>query len=588
MGRYVFVCRPKGHGPSSALSAELAQLARTAGLSVSVLNPHAWLAVTGPAPPKALKAGAWTLIGDVFNRRSPRLSTTAPDDPFDFERKLVARFWGRFVGVRFGAGDQAEMLLRDPSGGRECIAWEQEGLTIVCSDVEDWLLRRLRPDWRIDTGRLRGALLDPVPGIGALLLTGPTALEPGTAQPLPLARPAERLWSPQTFARRSLAVAPSPEDAARGLREAIDEAVSGLLHVSTPIAAEVSGGLDSSLVASSLVRHKAARTALWMNAYGATPEADERTYVEALARRLHITPTSVPHAGGPLSLEWLEDLSHGFRPGLNALDRPHDLDWAARLQAAGLEAIMTGKGGDSILLQRATPEVFVDAWRRDGWRVVLSADARELAAANEVSVWTLLRIARAHDREGHPRPLRDHPMLEPLRSAAEPPLSPWMEGWQEFGPAKAMQIAALADGVARHGPSRLTETVDARHPLCSQPVIETCLALPAPLLVLGGRERGLARLAFHDRLPREIIERRSKGDMTRIYGRMILSGLDVLRPWLLDGRLAALGLIDRTIAERELTREGLVWRGRYSTLMVAAAFEGWVRRWEARLTRSTT
>ena len=43
------------------------------------------------------------------------------------------------------------------------------------------------------------------------------------------------------------------------------------------------------------------------------------------------------------------------------------------------------------------------------------------------------------------------------------------------------------------------------------------------------------------------------------------------------------GAIDPEAADRALTREALVWHGRYSTIMVAAAFESWVRTWEARL-----
>ena len=102
------------------------------------------------------------------------------------------------------------------------------------------------------------------------------------------------------------------------------------------------------------------------------------------------------------------------------------------------------------------------------------------------------------------------------------------------------------------------------HPLCSQPVVEACLALPTALLTAGGRDRGLARKAFRERLPDTIVNRRSKGEMTRIYGRLIVDNLDILRPWLIDGRLAALGLIDRATAETELTPEALIWRGQHS------------------------
>lgn len=137
--------------------------------------------------------------------------------------------------------------------------------------------------------------------------------------------------------------------------------------------------------------------------------------------------------------------------------------------------------------------------------------------------------------------------------------------------------------LARHEPSALTPFVDVRNPLCAQPVVEACLSLPTPILTLGGRDRGLARHAFRDRLPIENIERRSKGDMTRLYGRLVHDSLDFLRPWLLEGRLAGLGLLDLEAADVALARETLLWRGGYSAVMVLAAFEGWVRHWEARL-----
>ncbi|MBA4001085.1 MAG: asparagine synthase, partial [Brevundimonas sp.] len=59
-----------------------------------------------------------------------------------------------------------------------------------------------------------------------------------------------------------------------------------------------------------------------------------------------------------------------------------------------------------------------------------------------------------------------------------------------------------------------------------------------------------------------------------------------LRPWLIEGRLAALGLIDRAAAEIELQPEALVWRGHYAVILTVAAYEGWVRTWEARLGRA--
>lgn len=102
--------------------------------------------------------------------------------------------------------------------------------------------------------------------------------------------------------------------------------------------------------------------------------------------------------------------------------------------------------------------------------------------------------------------------------------------------------------MGRQSPSPSDDAVEALAPLLSQPVVETCLAVPAWTLA-GDRDRSLARLAFADRLPDRIRLRRSKGHMTSVYGRMLAAGLPRLRPWLLDGVLAQQGLIDRSLAE---------------------------------------
>lgn len=581
MGDYLLVSRDAQNESARALAAELAFQAVEQGFSVTDLNPQVWLATRGPHPPGVLHVGGWALIGDVFDRRRPELPVIQRDDPWSYERKMVARLWGRYVGVQIGPDRQVCALLRDPSGALECVSWSQRGLTFACSSAQDWLLTSLRPDWRINVHRLAQAFHGALAGTGCLILDGPVALEPGTIQPLPSITAAHSIWRPADIATRSLGEVPSPEEAAGRLRDAVDEAVAGLAGLPGDLAAEVSGGLDSSIVAASLVRNRGDTVRLWLNTHGSTPESDERSFVVALAERLGFDPTCAPHATEPMTTAWLAVASTGFRPGLNALDRPHELDSARRVVAAGATAVITGRGGDSILFQNASPDIFTDLWRVRGWRAIRSPDMVELAAANEVSIWSLLRQARLATRAGHSAPARDHPLLAPL--AERPAPHPWLSDLQSFGPGKVFHIAGVIDSVSLHSPTARSASVDVRNPLCAQPVVETCLALPTWLLALGGRERGLARYAFRSRLPSQIVDRRSKGDMTRLYGQMILNNLDVLREWLIGGRLADLGIIDRAAAERELIPEALIWRGRYGTIMAAAALEGWVRNWERRL-----
>ena len=71
--------------------------------------------------------------------------------------------------------------------------------------------------------------------------------------------------------------------------------------------------------------------------------------------------------------------------------------------------------------------------------------------------------------------------------------------------------------------------------------------------------------------------------MTAFYGRLLAGSLPVLRPWLLDGRLAREGLLDVATLDQILKPEVLLWSGGFGEIMTAAALEGWVRVWENRL-----
>lgn len=564
-----------GDARSARRSANLRALAARQDGTLRRLSPGSWVH-TGARLGRPRELRGWRLIGDVLDRRDPPLPAADPVDD------LFNRHWGRYIGLRLDAGGRVDALLRDPSGAVECFAWCQDGLLVATSHTPAWLIAALKPDWRIRRGRVAAALRNPLWSAGPLLLDGPTAVPAGAVQPVPLDAAADVRWRPARFARRSLDPPPTADDAARRLRAAIDESVAGLCADGAALGVEVSGGLDSAIIATSL-HAQGADVRVRLNAYGPTPASDERAYVSTLAARLQSPVNAGPHAVGPLSEDLFAAISQDARPGVNGLDPHHDLDWSARLRQAGAEALFTGKGGDSILLQHASADVFVDHWRQAGWRTLLAPDTSRLAAFNEVSVWTLLAKARQY-RGPQPTWLRRNDEL----FGADPGEGlnhPWLENEASFGPAKTLQIAGVVDSVSRHGPSLLTSSVDVRHPLCAQPVIETCLALPAWLLTIGGRDRGLARRAFADRLPPEILQRRSKGDMTRLYGRMILDNLTLFRALLLDGRLAEEGLIDRQRADALLSAESLSWRGRYSAIIMAAAFEAWVRVWEDRLGR---
>lgn len=580
MGDFLLVTHDADDATTPSAFTGLRQAATRHGMAVQALAPSAWIGLSGPRPPKRLTVGGWLLIGDVFDRR-PHRGTDLPfiDDDYAYERGMMKRLWGRYAGVLLDRRGQAEAVMRDPSGAVECLTWSQDGLTIIASTLPDWLIKATRPPWRINIDRVADALADPLGSWARPLLDGLTALLPGTLQALPPDQPATPIWTPDVFVRHGERHPVSDEEAESRLRDAVDEAVAGFARIGVPLGAEVSGGLDSSIVASSLVRCSDAQVRLWLNAWGPDAEADERPYAEAVAATLGVRLATVERSPDLITSDMLTSLTQGLRPGFNALDTPNDRLLADLWSAAGVEAVMTGKGGDAVFIQSATNDVFTEIWRQQGWRSLLSPSLPELARWNGRSVWSLIKDAR------RPRSASEHlgQTLSFLTPRPPPPRHPWLDACGDLGPAKRYQIAGILNGVTFSAPSAQTAVADLLHPLLAQPVVEACLALPARQLTLGRRDRALARLAFRDRLPAMIADRRSKGEMTAYYGRRIAFSLDVLRPWLLEGRLAAEGLIDRTAAERLLSEESLIWRGRFGEIMIAAALEAWVREWEGRL-----
>ncbi len=578
MRSYIVCSRTPGDPMGERLSRALRDRAGREGFRTQPLSDLTWLAEAGSRPMPLSQIGRWTLLGDVFSQPEPcgrdqPHGGSAADD-------LPEAVWGRYVAVILDGDGRVARVFRDPSGALDCLLWSAHGLSFVASDAPDWLIQGVLPPWRIAVDRVASALRDPVLASADLLLDGPTSLLPGALAVLAgeTVERIETVWRPGDIAARPLRV--SDQAAAGRLRHTVESVVSALAAANGAAAAEISGGFDSSAVAACLARSATADVRLWLNAYGPDPASDERPFVEALAAELGIGPTYARRADAPLTEAWLRRMPHGVRPSLAALDGPHDVDWANRLEAAGVQSLFTGKGGDGLFIQPMTPPVFTDLWRDQGVRALVQPALPGIARRTERSVWTLLLAALADRPVTAPRD--DTP--DDLVSAPEVrPRHPWLEGLQGLGPAKAYQVLGVIHGQTVYGRSLKTPRVDPIHPLLCQPVVELCLALPTYQLTLGRRDRALARLAFADALPSVIMDRRSKGELSGYFGRMIADGLAAVRPWLLEGRLAAHGVINRTAFETLLRRDSLAWRGGYVEILTAVAFEGWIRAWEDRL-----
>lgn len=504
----------------------------------------------------------------VFDLRDiPQLDAEAAS------RRLARGSWGAYVHVRRAPGTGAVSVFRDPSGALEALVWRRDEATLVASILPDWLDGALPRELTLDWDRVAAFAVNPTLQTAGLALSGLHAVAAGE---LWTEARVLQVWRPSAFAREGRSRRGCEPQA---LVAAVDPVVARLGRGRVLI--EVSGGLDSAIVATGLAS-AGGQVACALNYHVRDRQGDERSFAREVALSLGVALTEAEKIERPLDLKALGEISGGPRPALNAFDHHHDRDVAERCAALGVDVILTGQGGDNVFFQTPTPLIAADGLLNG---LTVSA-ALDLARWQRRSVYRLIREAmRARLRpasglDGRPVAFLTTRALEAGR-VAEP--HPWLADLQEVPPSKRLQIASLANAQIVNGVSRRGQAARLRHPLLAQPIVELCLGIPALELTRGGRDRGLARDAFAHRLPASVTERATKGRLSAYYGRVLALSLSELRRLLLDGRLVQQGLIDARALDPVLSVEHLLWRGGYGVLVNLIMLELWVRAWEARL-----
>ena len=563
---YLAVCR----GPRTPEPAWLGALARAVPPQWSVQAPAPGLLVARAQGKRAaLNPQPWgVVIGELFGG-----AMRARGNSREQAARLLDGAWGGYVAMICDARSGDWSVLRDPSGALDAVIWRRDGAVLIAGDLPDWIAPWLPDDLAIDWPALAGLLADPVRVSGRIALRGLTGLAPGE---LWSPEGARLLWSPAKAARR--AATPAPE-AMLALPSLVDEVVGAMAGERVLI--ELSGGLDSAIVASAL-RSLGKPPVCALNYHADDPGADERGYAQMVADRLGFELTPVSMGAPALDLGGLAMRARGPRPPFNALDQQHEADVSARCEALRIDTLLTGQGGDHVFFQAPSALIAADAARHGPQ--MLAVLSRRLGC----SAWSIIAEAwkaRFASAPARPMPayLTGQAWTEGLRGEGHP----WLLDLDGLAPAKRLQAASLAGALSLVGASRRGEVAQLRHPLLSQPVMEACLRINVGDLTAGGHDRALARAAFASRLPAPIIARQGKGRLTAHYGRAIAAGLGELSPLLVEGRLAAQGLLDREVLARMLSVEHLAWRGGFGAILSLVAVELWVRAWEARIaTRS--
>jgi len=511
--------------------------------------------------------GNRALVGLLFDRASANRLTQLPvvnDDPARFVRD----HWGAYAMFADRAGGHS--ALRDPSGSVPIYYGPAGALDIYASDA-DLLLRALPNPPRPDLDFIRHWLSFPFLRSHRTGIDGVRELLPGMWRRRDDA--GERLveaWSPFAFARADSAICGFDEAAAR-LREDALRTIPLLVPPGEETLLQLSGGLDSSIVAAAL-RHAGAPFRA-VNFATRSADGDERDYARAVASHCRVELAEMvegraaPDLGG--------SIAGPLRPPPNPLLQPVHRASRLHFAATGPGLVLDGAGGDNVFAWLNTPVPALDALRRKGPATALAA-LRDVAELHGCTVWTAARLAVRKALRGHGRRWRsDTSFLAEGAVMVDPDLHPWLQPPPGIVQGKADHVRMIV-GIHHFLFDPWPGAPAVLHPLLAQPLLETCLRIPTWLWVQDGRDRAVARAAFADLLPERIIERRGKGRLETMF----LKGYRALRPrleaFLLDGGLAARGIIDREAVGAFLRSEQPP-EGRHIRLLEIVAAEQWLR-----------
>jgi asparagine synthase (glutamine-hydrolysing) len=522
-----------------------------------------------------LRDGAGVVLGEIFVRsRDLDSDALAPDarfGPLETEAALCSGgrtfescYWGNFVAVLVDDRRRRRLVYKDPCGTLPCQFTRQGGVQLVFSCLGD--CREIGIRFSVNKEFVRARAVNGFLDLDIPSLNGVSSVHRGecvefTIDGMFLRRSC--YWHPSRFEGASDLIEESSA-AAKAMRAVVRSCVRSMAGHHSAVLAQVSGGLDSSIVLGCLSDAPNGPDITCYTGYIEDSVCDERRWARhATARRglRHVEVCADPRA---LTFQNLPQLAPSAEPASlfahwqrgpleRSLARPHRAT-----------ATFTGEGGDSTLCSTSFVYAVDHSLRRHGLRFRTWRTAARVATRRDRTLWSVLGRAigrQAFGMEGEYRQRLAH-MCQLTSREARRELEndtrvseSWLSSVGAMPSETVMRLGPLAFApvfydlsISQHG-----ESPFALSPLCAQPVFEICARIPVDVHFDGGRSRGLARRAFVDEVPQPILRRQWKDRPMLYVAEVIQRNLDFIRLTLLEGLLVRERILDRAAVELALS-----------------------------------
>ncbi|NMN85189.1 asparagine synthase (glutamine-hydrolysing) [Novosphingobium sp. SG916] len=522
--------------------------------------------------------GAWgLLVGCSFDRGGSVLADPLADAPGLADLSAVARWlvgktWGAWFAVLIDPRTGAAAILRDPSGLLPLYRRIDSGRWLLATAPA--LFAQAGIATPVSWPRVQQFLQDPERRQRATCLAGVDELSPGVLHRLGQAVHEEVIWQPALHLSASGDITPSA--AAQRVRDCARMVVRAWSGHFGRVVVAASGGVDSSLVCAALAVEQRPFSCATVSTRD--PSGDETAYVASLAARL-----AVPWRAAHYALAAIDSGEASFARSARPVGKMFVGELRRQLSAAcaavGAARVLDGNGGDNVFCFLHSAAPFLDAWRALGSSRQLAQIFVDLCRLTGADAPTLVRaIVRQWWRRQ--RSATRAPNLALLAGPGETAPSLPLTDWEAQVPMTATGARAHLRLIqaAQHHVHGLDDPLRFS-PLFSQPLVETCLAIPSWVWCQGGINRAPARAAFAAELPAAITGRVAKAGPDTVMRAVFARDRVRLRAMLHDGLLAGQGLLDLAAIDAALALDAQADDDRIYRLLDLVEAEAWARSW---------
>jgi asparagine synthase (glutamine-hydrolysing) len=524
-----------------------------------------------------LSGNAGVVIGTVF-ARNPDLLSSEPNAPLTFGptetdaivrsegRWLIENAWGDYVALGHNAADQKKWVLKDPTGYLPCFRTVFRDVTIIFSRIGDCL------DLQLQRFTVNEAFLH------AHLVAGSSLQELPPLKEVLAVRRGECIefkrgngpygtrklyWEPLKFSARDQLLE-EPDFAARAMRSTIQSAVSSWVKAHPSLLLRLSGGLDSSIVASCLGNAPGKERFVAYTYFAPNGRSDERPWARMAAQ--HAGCEHIEYALSPsqMDLTMASSMPPSPEPSpvLSFLQRT-TIEQTFSTNS-GATAVFNGDGGDSGFCSDSIAYAVPEYLQNHGLRLGAFRLASQVALLTERSSWSVLMHAFRQLSKGEQSMPRErilaasrlvNAQIKDAFQISTGLAHPWFKNerhvpWDKLRRLGMLIVVPEYYNVCAPKDASVPEIVS---PLYAQPVMELLLRIPIYTHFHDGRDRGLARKAFAHDVPEPILRRLWKDRAPGFHDELLERHRTFLQETLLEGSLAKSGLLDRALLEEALS-----------------------------------